>query len=430
MSNALNIAAMRNLVKRMLQIGMTIVLVASFGIAFAQNGNYTTVYGIVKDVNTRQAVAFANISIPNGNIGTVTNSEGEFIIKIPKSLNATELEISHVGYKNSKLKIEESNGKPGVYYVEAHTLSLQEIIIRPESPDMLVRMAISDVAQNYSTAPAMMEGFYREIIKQKRDYLSISEAVVDIYKASYTSFENDRVRVEKGRKGTNIKKADTLLVKLQGGPTVALLLDVVKNPEYLFSLEALRDYKYEMKGVVNINNKLNYIISFSPAFEQPYPLFYGKFYINQETLALTMAEFSMDISDKAKAESFFIKKKPIGLKMTPTSTSYLVSYKTGPDGKYYVNYVRNEMKFKADWKKRWFNSYYTVMSEMAVTNISKKNVAKIPNDETFKTSMVLNDRLQDLQDQNFWGESNIIEPEQSIENAIKKIAKYMEKNNN
>ncbi|WP_320052308.1 carboxypeptidase-like regulatory domain-containing protein [uncultured Acetobacteroides sp.] len=421
---------MRNLVKRMLQIGMIVVLVASFGFAYGQNGSYTTVYGIVKDANTRNAVAFANISIPNGNIGTVTNSEGEFLIKVPKSLNASELEISHVGYKNSTLKIEESNGKPGVYFIEPHVLSLQEIIVRPESPDMLVRMAISDISKNYAIAPAMMEGFYRETIKQRRDYLSVSEAVVDIYKTSYTSYDNDRVRVEKGRKGTNIKKADTLLVKLQGGPSVALLLDVVKNPDYLFSVESLRDYKYEMSGVVNINNKLNYIISFSPAYEQPYPLFFGKFYINQETLALTMAEFSMDISDKAKAESFFIKKKPIGLKMVPTATSYLVSYKTGPDGKYYVNYVRNEMKFKADWKKRWFNSYYTVMSEMAITNISKANVAKIPFDETFKTNMVLNDRIQDLQDQNFWGESNIIEPEQSIENAIRKIAKYMQKNNN
>lgn len=409
---------------------MIVVLVATFGFAYGQNGSYTTVYGVVKDANTRNAVAFANISIPNGNIGTVTNSDGEFLIKVPKSLNATELEISHVGYKNNKLKIEESNGKPGVYFIEPHVLSLQEIVVRPESPDMLVRMAISDIAQNYSTAPAMMEGFYRETIKQRRDYLSISEAVVDIYKASYTNYENDRVKVEKGRKGTNIKKADTLLVKLQGGPSVALLLDVVKNPDYLFSVESLRDYKYEMSGIVNINNKLNYIISFSPAFEQPYPLFYGKFYINQETLALTMAEFSMDISDKQKAESFFIKKKPVGLKMTPTATSYLVSYKTGPDGKYYVNYVRNEMKFKADWKKRWFNSYYTVMSEMAITNISKANVAKIPNDETFKSNMVLNDRILDLQDPNFWGESNIIEPEQSIENAIKKIAKYMQKNNN
>jgi hypothetical protein len=414
----------------MLQIGTIVVLVASFGFAYGQNGSYTTVYGIVKDVNTRDAVAFANISIPNGNVGTVTNSDGEFLIKVPKSLNATELEISHVGYKNSKMKIEESNGKPGIYFIEPHVLSLQEIVIRPESPDMLVRMAISDISRNYSNAPAMMEGFYRETIKQKRDYLSISEAVVDIYKASYTSYDNDRVRVEKGRKGTNIKKADTLLVKLQGGPTVALLLDVVKNPDYLFSIESLHDYKYEMSGVVNINNRLNYIISFKPAFEQPYPLFYGKFYIDQEKLALTMAEFSMDISDKAKAESFFIKKKPIGLKMTPTTTSYMVSYKTGPDGKYYVNYVRNEMKFKADWKKRWFNSYYTVMAEMAITNISKTNVAKIPFDETFKTSMVLNDRIKDLQDENFWGESNIIEPEQSIENAIRKIAKYMQKSSN
>lgn len=414
----------------MLQIGMVVVLVASFGLAYGQNGNYTTVYGVVKDANTRNTVAFATISIPNGNIGTVTNSDGEFLIKVPKSLNATELEISHVGYKNVKLKIEESNGKPGVYFIEPHVLSLQEIVIRPESPDMLVRMAIANVAQNYSTSPAMMEGFYRETIKQRRDYLSISEAVVDIYKASYTGFENDRVRVEKGRKGTNVKKADTLLVKMQGGPSVALLLDVVKNPDYLFSVETLRDYKYEMSGIVNINNKLCYVISFSPLYEQPYPLFYGKFYINQETLALSMAEFSMDISDKLKAESVFIKKKPIGLKMTPTATSYLVSYKTGSDGKYYVSYVRNEMKFKADWKKRWFNSYYTVMSEMAITNISKANVAKIPNDETFKANMVLNDRIQDLQDQNFWGESNIIEPEQSIENAIKKIAKYMQKSNN
>lgn len=421
---------MKNLFKKMLQLSIAAMLVACFSFAYAQNGSYTTVYGVVKDVNTRQAVSFASISIPNGNIGTVTNTDGEFVMKVPKTLNATELEISHIGYKNAKLKIQESNGKPGYYFIEPHTLSLQEVVIRPESPDMLVKMAINDVAKNYSTSPSMMEGFYRETIKQRRDYLSISEAVVDIYKASYTSYENDRVRVEKGRKGSNIKKADTLLVKLQGGPTVALLLDVVKNPDYLFSAETLRDYKYELSGMVNINNKLNYIISFSPAFEQPYPLFYGKFYINQETLALTMAEFSMDLSDKAKAESFFIKKKPTGLSMTPTSTSYLVSYKTGPDGKYYVNYVRNEMKFKADWKKRWFNSYYTVMAEMAITDISKANVAKIPNDETFKQNMVLNDRIQDLQDENFWGSSNIIEPEQSIENAIKKIARYMEKNKN
>lgn len=410
-------------------MSMIVVLVAITSASFGQNGNdYITINGIVKDSKTRDIVPFASVSVPNSNIGTVSNSEGEFILKIPANLNTAEFEITHIGYLNSLNKIQASNGKPTVYFIDPHILSLQEIVIRPESPEMLVRMAIANVSKNFSTSPVMMQGFYRETIKQRRDYLSISEAVVDIYKSSYTGFENDRVKIFKGRKGTNIKKADTLVVKLQGGPAVSLLIDVVKNPDYLFSTEAQRDYKYEIVGVTNIDNKLNYIISFSPITVQPYALFYGKFYIEQEKLALTMVEFNLDLSDKAKAESFFIKKKPLGLTMTPTATSYLVRYKMQPNGRYFVNYVRNEMKFKADWKKRWFNSYYTVMSEMAITDISTAEVAKIPSDEQFKMNMVLNDRIEDLQDENFWGNSNIIEPEQSIQNAIKKIARYMQKN--
>ena len=412
-------------------IGLMTALTALSWVALGQTDNsFYTVNGVVKDSKSKEVVPFASVSLANSNIGTVANSEGEFILKVPKSLNTKEMEISHIGYNNQLFPISESlsNGKAQTFLIEPHNLVISEVVVRPESPDMLVRMAIMNVGQNYANNPYMMDGFYRETIKQNRDYVGIAEAVVDIYKASYTSYENDRVKVDKGRKATNLKKADTLLVKLQGGPTVALLLDVVKNPEYLFSSETLSDYKYEMTSIVSIDNKLNYVISFTPAAVRPYPLFNGKFYINQETLALTMAEFSMDLSDKQKAESFFIRKKPAGLTMTPTTTSYLVSYKMQPDGKYYVNYVRNEMKFKADWKKRWFKTTYTVMSEMAITDISNKNVAKIPNDEQFKTTMVLNDRIQDLRDDNFWGSSNIIEPEQSIQNAIKKIAKYMQKN--
>lgn len=431
MFNAQNIITMKRIISKLLQVSMIIVLVACFGMAYGQNNDeYTTVYGVVKDSKTRDAIPFASISIPGSNIGTVSNSEGEFTIKVLKSLEATEIEISHIGYVNSKFKIQPSNGKPGSYYVDPHMLSLQEVVVRPESPDMLVRMAIKNVGQNYANTPSMMKAFYRETIKQRRDYLSISEAVVDIYKSSYTSFENDRVKIFKGRKGVNIKKADTLLVKLQGGPAVSLLLDVIKNPDYLFTNDIFTDYKFELTGIVNIDNKLNYVVNVVPVGVQPYPLFNAKFYISQDNLALSMAEFSLDLSDKTKAESFYIKKKPMGLTMTPTSTSYLVTYKMQPNGKYYVNYVRNEIKFKADWKKKWFNSYYTVMSEMAITSISNKEAAKIPSDEAFKQNMVLNDRIQDLQDENFWGSSNIIEPEQSIQNAIKKIAKQMLKSQN
>jgi hypothetical protein len=41
--------------------------------------------------------------------------------------------------------------------------------------------------------------------------------------------------------------------------------------------------------------------------------------------------------------------------------------------------------------------------------------------------MVFTEKVQDFADVNFWGEHNIIEPENSIENAIRKLSKGMKK---
>jgi hypothetical protein len=41
--------------------------------------------------------------------------------------------------------------------------------------------------------------------------------------------------------------------------------------------------------------------------------------------------------------------------------------------------------------------------------------------------MVFADKVQNFSDPNFWGEYNIIQPEESIEMAIKKLAKSMKK---
>jgi hypothetical protein len=41
--------------------------------------------------------------------------------------------------------------------------------------------------------------------------------------------------------------------------------------------------------------------------------------------------------------------------------------------------------------------------------------------------MVFAEKVQDLTDVDFWGENNIIEPEKSIEEAIRKLSKTMQK---
>jgi len=419
---------MKPVFNNVLRFGMTIILLACFGITFGQVGDdsYITITGMAKDASSHQKIVFASVSVPGTDIGTVTNSDGEFILKVKKSLNAEFFEITHLGYVNKKFEINSSLGNDRVFYMEQHTFPLQELIVRPKEPRDLVKMALRNIKLNYSEKPNMMTGFYRESIKQGREYLSISEAVVDISKASYTGMQSDQVKVFKGRKGSNVKKADTLMVKLQGGPNVALLLDIAKNNDLIISLDSLDNYAYEMTSVVNIDDKPNYVISFTPKVNISYPLYYGKLYITEDNLAITMAEFSLDLTDAEKASRQFVRTKPTGLIFTPTATSYLVTYKQ-QGAKYYLNYVRIELKFKSDWKRKWFKNNYTIMSEVAITDRHENNIVRFTNQELFKSSMVFADKIKFFGDDDFWGAYNIIEPEESIQNAIKKISKSLKK---
>lgn len=416
---------MKTFSKNLIRVGIALLLFVAAGTLSAQ-GTYVTIKGVLKDAKSGDKITYATISVPNTSIGTVSNSEGEFTLKVSASLQAGFFEVSHLGYATKRFNISESTGEGKTFYLDLQPIQLKEVSVIPKDPREMVAMALRNIKKNYSQVPNMMTGFYRESIKQRRDYVSISEAVVDIYKTPYLSMSYDQVKVFKGRKSTNVKKADTLMVQLQGGPDVALLLDVVKNTDLSIALDDLDNYQFELGSMVSMDNKLNWVVKFSPNVVKEEPLYYGTLYISQEDMAITRAEFNLDLNDEAKAAHMFIQKKPMGLLFMPTSTSYLVTYKE-ENGKYYLNYVRVDLKFRCDWKKRLFRNNYTVVSELAITDRHEDNIVKFTNQEQFKSSMVLSEKIGDFEDHDFWGEYNIIEPEISIQNAILKLSKSMKK---
>jgi hypothetical protein len=385
-----------------------------------------TVNGLLKNAKSGEKVSYATITVPGTGIGTVSNSDGEFTLKVSTSLNAEYFEVSHLSYATAKFKISEAVGKENTFYLEIQPVQLKEVPVVPKDARAIVEMAFRNISKNYSEEPDMMTGFYREYVMQRRDYLSISEAVVDIYKAPYSGMQDDQVKIYKGRKASNVKKADTLMVQLQGGPKVLMLLDIVKNTDLSIALDNLDNYQFEFGSMVNIDDKQNWVITFSPNIVKEEPLYFGKLYISQDNMAITRAEFSLDLSDEEKSSGVFVKKKPLGLTFMPTSTSYLVSYKE-QNGKYYLNYVRVDLKFRCDWNKRLFKNYYTLMSEVAITDRHEDNAARFANQDVFKSNMLMAEKVQDFTDIDFWGENNIIEPENSIENAIKKLTKSIGK---
>ncbi len=419
---------MKTLIHNVLRLGIIILFLSSYGTTIAQteNDSYVSVNGVLKDAKTNERIIYATITVPGTGIGTVSNSDGEFILKVSKASNIDVFEISHLSYATTRFKISESLGKEKTFYLEPQAILLREISVIPGDARGIVEMALRNVKKNYSEVPNSMTGFYRESIRQRRDYLSISEAVVDIYKAPYTAMQNDQVKIFKGRKGTNVKKADTLMVQLQGGPNVSMLLDIVKNTDLSIALDNLDNYQFEFASMVNIDDKPNWVISFTPNIIKEEPLYNGKLYISQDKMAITRAEFSLDLEDADKAARVFVQKKPMGLIFLPTSTSYLVTYKE-QSGKFYLGYVRVDLKFRCDWKKRLFKNYYTVMSELAITDRHEDNVTKFANQGLFRSNMVFADKVDNFTDPDFWGDNNIIQPEESIESAIKKLSKSMKK---
>lgn len=390
--------------------------------------SYHTITGLVRDSQTRRPIAYASVFIDQAEVGTVTNVDGGFILKIDKDLGVTHFSISHLGYRSARYRVTDYVlGDRHEFLLEPTTVLLQEVVIRPSDARSLVEQAIAKITSNYPDRNYRLTGFYREAIKQRRDYVSISEAVVEVDQTPYyPNSSADRVKIVQGRKSGDVKRMDTLIVKLQGGPHVSMLLDIVKNPNVLLDKEFLNYYTYEMVDLVKLEDQTNYVVEFKPRATLPYPLYYGRLYISTDKLAITMAEFSLDISDKNKAVQNFVMRKPSRLRFTPTRTSYLVTY-IEVDGKYHVNYVRNELEVFADWRAKIFRTNYLVMSELAITGRKPDGSERFPVRETFRRGNILADMVPVYFDENFWGAYNVIEPDESIESAIRKLNTRLER---
>jgi hypothetical protein len=307
-------------------------------------------------------------------------------------------------------------------------VNLQEVTIRAEDAAELIDEVLRNIRNNYSTEDMMMTAFYRETIKKRKNYVSISEAVVDIYKSPYeNNFKFDQVKLIQGRKSADVEKMDTILFKVQGGPVTTLLLDIAKNPYILLTEKYQEVYDFTITGIISINDRLHYVLSFEQKSYVSSPYYNGKLYVDMDRLAISETEFELNLENELEAASLFIQKKPIGMSVIPERAAYRAKY-TIEEDRWYFSYARAEVKFDVDWDKKLFKTSYATMSEIAITDRSEMAADKFPTRERFKRSQVLDELVYVFFDQGFWGSYNVIEPDQSIESAIKKLNRKFEKN--
>ena len=389
--------------------------------------SFITIKGKVVDKENGNALVFATVAVKETNVAIVTNIDGEFTLKIGDNVTSKNLEISFLGYKNKTVPISDlkDNGSKNVISLETAPIPIKEVIVKPLDPNLIVEKAIANIGKNYESVPNLMTAFYRETIRKNRTYVSIGEAVVEIFKAPYDNdVRFDGARIYKGRKSSDVEKMDTVLFKLQGGPVSVLQLDIAKNSESILTRESMQYYNYSLSGVIEIDNKPHYVIDFVQKPSVDIPLFMGSLYIEMDSYAITEVEFGFNLLNKDAAASIFIRKKPLGMKVTPEIATYRTKYRE-QNGKWYFSYSRAEVKFKVDWNKKLFNTYYTTMSEIAVTDRTDQEVIKFANKDKIKYTDVFSEKVSSFTDTKYWGDYNVIEPDQTIESAIRRLARKL-----
>ena len=377
-----------------------------------------SVHGTVVDAATGRAMESVHVSVPDRHFATVTNADGGFTIKSDRPV--TEVVFTYVGYRTQTLY---PTGQPLRVRMLSESLTLEEASIISGDPYEIVLDAIEKTRERFSQKPELLECFYRETIRKRSRYIYVSEAVARMYKTGYDgTIYRDRTALEKSRVLLSQRKADTLGVKVQGGPTQAMVFDVVKNHEILFDREEMSHYEFEMGRPTYINDRLQFVVRFRPNSKPvDYALYEGTLYIDRELLSFTRIEMSVDMSDVNKATQMMVVRKPFTLRFTPKELSVVINYRL-EDGHSRLSYFRSTMRFNCDWKKRLLATSYTAVNELVVTDVREPAV-QIPREESFRTIDILSDKAAEFLDPDYWKDYNIIEPTESLENAIGRLRK-------
>lgn len=391
------------------------------------------VYGKVTDSSDGNPLAYASVTHVVSGVSNVSNSEGFFSLKLPMEVSPEdEIRVSFLGYVTATLRVEDfsesSPDKPHGIRLPPVSFTLDPAVIRSIEPLSLLMEAYDKAKDNYPSVTTGMTAFYREIIRrQSGRYLALSEAVLDINKASYTSFQSDRARIFKGRASTDYRAADSILIRFRGGVVAALDMDNVKNPfAGVWLREVERHYRFAMGEPVLRDGLFFYVVTFTQIDGSEEILYSGRLYIESGSLAIGRIELSLNVKGREeKAAGIMVVKRPPDTRFYVTKAEYAVNYKRFGNTWHY-DYSLMRINLSSRKGKSFFRNNYVITGEMAVT-AHNEAPARIGADERIRFKDFLSEKVGDFRDDDFWGDYNVIEPDKSIDAVIRRIIRRLER---
>tara|TARA_R110000851_G_scaffold15667_3_gene51631 strand:- start:2674 stop:4092 length:1419 start_codon:yes stop_codon:yes gene_type:complete len=227
----------------------------------------TELKGKVVDFLTFQPIESASVYIENTTIGSITNADGNFILKVPQQHLQDTLVISSIGYKSFKVVISEFENGSDIF-LEEDVASLDEVVIvadpRPTTGNGIVQKAIEKLPKNLPEQPYLQKGFLRHKERNKKEYKWLIESAITLYDSSYASGakNNLKINVDETRKSYDLRDIDSVFtfaafLKNKGIKTENINRNLVKTSSLV---EAIKWNDSRVNGLDNLfKGKLNLV---------------------------------------------------------------------------------------------------------------------------------------------------------------------------
>ena len=112
--------------------------------AFQNNSDFKQYEGEVIDGENNKPLVFATITVEGTNISTITNTEGNFLLKVPSNINSGTVLFSFIGYTTKKISLTDLKDTKNKISLNTSALQLSEVDINaPKDAKALFRETLS-----------------------------------------------------------------------------------------------------------------------------------------------------------------------------------------------------------------------------------------------------------------------------------------------
>ena len=171
----------------------------------------------VVDFATLMPLESASIYIKNTTIGTISNTDGKFLLVVPEKHANDSLVISSIGYKSFKTPIKDFDATMEIF-LEEDIASLDEVLLvaenRPKTGNEIMLRALEELPNTLADSAYMQKGFIRHKERNKREFKWLIESAITLYDGGYTTSnaKSLKVNVDEVRKSYDLRDVDSLLV--------------------------------------------------------------------------------------------------------------------------------------------------------------------------------------------------------------------------